>query len=109
MAQAGIPQSHVDLFKKKAFAHLVTLMPNGNPQSTPVWIDYDGKNVVINTAEGRLKDKNMQRDGRVLTSGTTIRGAFALRKPRRRALAAAGRVLRVRHAPHQHHAPPASS
>jgi PPOX class probable F420-dependent enzyme len=68
MAQTGIPASHLDLFKKKAFAHLATLMADGNPQSTPVWVDYDGKNVVINTAEGRQKDKNMQRDGRVALS-----------------------------------------
>ncbi|HEY4748800.1 MAG TPA: PPOX class F420-dependent oxidoreductase [Steroidobacteraceae bacterium] len=68
MAQTGIPASHLDLFKKKAFAHLATLMADGNPQSTPVWVDYDGQNVVINTAEGRQKDKNMQRDGRVALS-----------------------------------------
>lgn len=68
MAQNGIPSSHLDLFKKKAFAHLVTLMPDGSPQTTPVWVDYDGKDVVINTAEGRQKDKNMQRDGRVAMS-----------------------------------------
>ena len=70
MAQAGIPDSHLDLFKKKAFAHLVTLMPDGDPQTTPIWIDYDGKNLLINTAEGRLKDKNMQRDKRVAVSIT---------------------------------------
>ena len=68
MAQTGIPNSHLDLFKKKAFAHLATLMPDGKPQSTPVWVDYDGKYVVINTAQGRQKDKNMQRDGRVAMS-----------------------------------------
>jgi PPOX class probable F420-dependent enzyme len=70
MVQSGIPQSHLDLFKKKAFAHLATLMPDGKPQVTPVWVDYDGKSVIINTAEGRLKDKNMQRDGRVALSIT---------------------------------------
>lgn len=70
MVQAGIPESHLDLFKKKAFAHLATLMPDGKPQTTPVWVDYDGRHVIINTAEGRLKDKNMQRDGRVALSIT---------------------------------------
>jgi PPOX class probable F420-dependent enzyme len=68
MAQTGIPNSHLDLFKKKAFAHLATLMPDGKPQSTPVWVDYDGKYLMINTAQGRQKDKNMQRDGRVALS-----------------------------------------
>jgi PPOX class probable F420-dependent enzyme len=70
MAQAGIPASHLDLFKKKAFAHLATIMADGKPQVTPVWVDYDGRHIVINTAEGRLKDKNMQRDGRVALSIT---------------------------------------
>ena len=70
MVQSGIPQTHLDLFRKKAFAHLVTLMPDGKPQVTPVWVDYDGKYVLINTAEGRLKDKNMQRDGRIALSIT---------------------------------------
>ncbi len=70
MVQSGIPQTHLDLFQKKAFAHLATLMPDGKPQVTPVWVDYDGKYVIINTAEGRLKDKNMQRDGRIALSIT---------------------------------------
>ena len=68
MAQKVIPDSHIDLFKKKAFAHLATLMPDGQPQVTPVWVDYDGHRVVINTAQGRQKDKNLQRDGRVALS-----------------------------------------
>jgi PPOX class probable F420-dependent enzyme len=70
MVQSGIPQAYLDLFQKKAFAHLATLMPDGKPQVTPVWVDYDGKFVIINTAQGRLKDKNMQRDGRVALSIT---------------------------------------
>ena len=65
MTQPGIPASHLDLFNKKAFAHLATVMVDGKPQVTPVWVDYDGRHVLINTAEGRLKDKNMQRDGRI--------------------------------------------
>jgi PPOX class probable F420-dependent enzyme len=64
MSQTGIPQSHLDLFKKKAFANLATVMPGGEPQVTPVWVDYDGRYILINTAEGRQKDKNLLRDGR---------------------------------------------
>ncbi len=60
-----IPENYADLFAKKVFAGLATLMPDGAPQVTPVWIDYDGENVVFNTAVGRQKDKNLQRDGRV--------------------------------------------
>jgi len=68
MVQPGIPASHLDLFNKKAFAHLATVMTDGKPQVTPVWVDYDGQHVLINTAEGRLKDKNMRRDGRIALS-----------------------------------------
>jgi PPOX class probable F420-dependent enzyme len=68
MSEPAIPDKFLDLFTKKAFAHLATLMPNGAPQVTPVWIDYDGAQVVFNTAEGRQKDKNLQRDGRVALS-----------------------------------------
>ena len=68
MADKVIPASHLDLFKKKAFANLATVMPGGQPQVTPVWIDYDGHQILINTAQGRQKDKNLQRDGRVALS-----------------------------------------
>jgi PPOX class probable F420-dependent enzyme len=63
-----IPEKYLDLFQKKAFAHLVTLMPDGSPQSTPVWCDFDGQYVLVNTAAGRQKDKNLVRDGRVALS-----------------------------------------
>jgi PPOX class probable F420-dependent enzyme len=63
-----IPDNYLDLFKKKAFANLATLMPDGSPQVTPVWCDYDGENILINTAAGRVKDKNLQREPRVSLS-----------------------------------------
>jgi PPOX class probable F420-dependent enzyme len=63
-----IPATHVDLFEKQAFANLGTLMKDGSPQVTPVWVDYDGKHVRINSAKGRVKDKNMRRDPRVSVS-----------------------------------------
>jgi len=65
---ASIPQNYLDLFNKKAFANLGTLMPDGSQQVTPVWVDYDGKHVLVNSAEGRRKDKNLRRDGRVAMS-----------------------------------------
>ena len=61
----AIPEKHRDLFNKKAFASLATVMPNGHPQVTPVWVDYDGTHVLVNTAKGRVKDRNMKRDPRV--------------------------------------------
>ena len=62
---AAIPEKYLDLFQKKAFASLGTLMPDGQPQVTPVWVDFDGKHVVVNSAKGRVKDRNMRRDPRV--------------------------------------------
>jgi PPOX class probable F420-dependent enzyme len=60
-----IPESHLDILHKKSFAHLATVMPDGSPQVSPVWVDYDGQYILINTARGRTKDRNMQLDGRV--------------------------------------------
>jgi PPOX class probable F420-dependent enzyme len=65
---AEIPGEFFDLFEKKSFANLATLMPDGRPQVTPVWIDFDGAHVLINSAQGRLKDKNMRREPRVSIS-----------------------------------------
>jgi PPOX class probable F420-dependent enzyme len=62
---AAIPEQYKNLFSKVAFAHLATLMPDGSPQVTPVWFDYDGSHIRVNSAKGRVKDKNMRRDKRV--------------------------------------------
>ena len=61
----AIPEKYHDLLNKKAFAQLATIMPDGTPQVSPVWFEYDGKNILINSAKGRVKDKNMRRDPRV--------------------------------------------
>ncbi len=60
-----IPERYRDLFQKKAFAHLATIMPDGTPQVTPVWCDYDGTHIRINSAKGRVKDHNMRRNPKV--------------------------------------------
>ena len=60
-----IPTNFRDLFNKRAFAYLGTLMPDGHPQVTPVWCEFDGTHVVFNTAKGRQKVRNMRRDPRV--------------------------------------------
>ena len=62
---AKIPEKFLDLFNKKAFGSLGTLMPDGSPQVTPVWVDREGDTVLVNTARGRQKDRNIQRDPRV--------------------------------------------
>ncbi len=63
----SIPESHCDLLRDdvKAFLFLATLMPNGAPQNTPIWFNTDGEHILINSAKGRVKDRNMRRDPRV--------------------------------------------
>jgi PPOX class probable F420-dependent enzyme len=63
-----IPEKYLDLFDKKAFANLATIMPDGTPQVTPVWVDFDGKHVLVNSARGRQKDKNMGQNSSVSLS-----------------------------------------
>jgi PPOX class probable F420-dependent enzyme len=63
-----IPAAFSDLAQKKTFAQLATLMADGTPQVTPVWWEYDGTHVVINSAKGRTKDKNMRRNPNVALS-----------------------------------------
>jgi len=65
---ATISEKFKDLFTKVAFAHLATSMADGSPQVTPVWVDYDGTHVRVNSAKGRVKDKNMRRNKRVALS-----------------------------------------
>ena len=63
-----IPEKYRDLFEKKAFANLATLNADGTPQVTPVWVDFDGDYVLVNSARGRKKDKNMERNRAVALS-----------------------------------------
>ena len=52
----------------KTFANFATIMKKGGPQVSPVWIDYDGTYVLVNTAQGRQKARNVDRDPRVALS-----------------------------------------
>jgi PPOX class probable F420-dependent enzyme len=62
---APFPEKYRDLFQKKAFGSLSTIMPDGSPQTTPVWVDYQDGDLWVNSALGRQKDKNLRRDPRV--------------------------------------------
>ena len=62
---AAFPDKYLDLFQKKAFGAFTTLMSDGSPQTTPVWVDYQGGQLWVNSAVGRMKDKNVRRDPRV--------------------------------------------
>ena len=65
----AIPEKYLDLLKqKKAFASLATVMPDGSPQVTPVWFDYTGDLIRVNTAKGRVKARNMKEGAPVALS-----------------------------------------
>ena len=66
---ATIPDAYLDLLtQKKAFAGLATLMPDGTPQVTPVWFDYTGGVIRVNSAKGRTKVRNMKEGAPVALS-----------------------------------------
>jgi PPOX class probable F420-dependent enzyme len=84
------PDTHQDLLApdKKAFAFLATVQPDGTPQVTPVWFDTADGKVRINTARGRVKDRNMTQNAAV---------AVAIMEPSNpyRYLQVRGRVARI--------------
>jgi PPOX class probable F420-dependent enzyme len=57
-----VPDAYVDLFEKPSVANLATLLPTGYPHVTPVWVDYDGEHLLVNTARGRRKERNVARN-----------------------------------------------
>ncbi|MGB1252879.1 MAG: PPOX class F420-dependent oxidoreductase [Candidatus Promineifilaceae bacterium] len=60
-----IPDSHRDLFDKPICGILTTVDPNGQPQNSVIWCDYDGEHVRVNTAAGRKKDRNVRHNQKV--------------------------------------------
>ncbi|MFB6354327.1 MAG: PPOX class F420-dependent oxidoreductase [Halobacteriales archaeon] len=67
-----VPEDYHDLFDRKTFAHVATLLPDGRPHVTPVWVDYDAadERLLVNTERGRRKTRNVERDPRVGVSMT---------------------------------------
>jgi PPOX class probable F420-dependent enzyme len=63
----SIPESYHDLFERRTFAHFSTVMPDGTPQVTPVWVDYDADRdrLLVNTARGRQKERNVAANPKV--------------------------------------------
>ncbi|MGO8996635.1 MAG: PPOX class F420-dependent oxidoreductase [Polyangiaceae bacterium] len=69
MAKTTIAEKYLPILtEKKSFAHLATLMPDGSPQVTPVWFFYRDGKFIVNTARGRIKDRNMQKNALVALS-----------------------------------------
>ena len=76
------------LLEGRNWCNLATVMKDGSPQVTPMWVDTDGRHVLVNTAVGRVKVGNVERDNRVALS------VFDHSDPRRRVLIR-GRVVEV--------------
>ena len=69
---APIPEAFHDLFEKPTIAHVTTMLPDGRPHTTPVWVDYDpeGDRLLVNTERHRRKTKNVEADPTVAVSMT---------------------------------------
>lgn len=69
---AKIPSEYKHLFEEDTIAHVTTLLPDGSPHTSPVWIDYDEETgrVLVNTERDRRKEKNVRQDPRVAVSMT---------------------------------------
>jgi len=61
-------EKSIRLFSEKNLVFIATIMKDGSPQVSPVWANYEDGHVLINTAEGRIKHKNILRDNRVAVS-----------------------------------------
>ena len=61
---ATLNEKQAKLFTDRNWGVIATVREDGSPQATPVWIDYDGENVLVNSAQGRTKVKNIERDPR---------------------------------------------
>ena len=83
-----LPAEFADILDKKAFAHLATNMKDGSPQVSPVWVEREGDKIVVNSALGRLKDRNIRDDPRVAVSATDPDNPY-------RAIMIRGRVVEI--------------
>jgi PPOX class probable F420-dependent enzyme len=85
---AELPPGFQKLLREAAFCQLATLMPDGSPQLTQVWADTDGRYILINTAEGRQKVRNVRRDPRVAVNVVDPANAWRIASVR-------GRVVEI--------------
>lgn len=83
-----IPQKELGILNSKGFAHLATIGPHSEPQSTPVWFDWDGTYVRISQTKTRQKYRNVQRDPHVALSITDPNNPYHYLEVR-------GKVVRV--------------
>ena len=84
----SLPENWKTILKQPVLVHFTTVMADGSPQTSPVWVDVDGDDILINSAVGRVKDKNVRRDPRVAVSAVDPDNAY-------RALMVRGRVIDI--------------
>jgi len=87
---AKISEGIRKLLEAPNLANLATLMPDGSPQVTPVWVDFDGTHILVNTAEARQKFRNVRRDPRVAVSVFNHQSPYSYATVR-------GRVVEITH------------
>jgi PPOX class probable F420-dependent enzyme len=94
----GVPEHYADLLsdERRAFAHLGTVMADGTPQVTPVWFDCEGTLFRVNSARGRVKDRNMRRNPGVALSIVDPENPY-------RYVAIRGRVVEITEVGADHH------
>ncbi len=85
---ASISPGFLQLLREKAYCEIATLMPDGSPQLTQVWVDTDGEHILVNTFEGSLKVRNVRRDPRVAVNIVDPANAWRIASVR-------GRVVEV--------------
>ncbi len=86
---AKLTKQQVELLREPHIAQFVTLNKDGSPHIAPVWIDTDGEVIIVNTAEGRVKVRNVRRDPRVAVS------VFDAKQPYARVLNVTGKVVEI--------------
>ncbi len=86
---AQLTDEQVKLLRETHLAQIVTLMTDGSPQISPVWVDTDGEHVIINSEDGRVKVRNMRRDPRVAV------GVYDAANPYTRVLNIRGTVVEM--------------
>ena len=71
-----VPDTHIHLLKSKALLFLATTMKDGSPQVSPLWFSVDENFILVNSAKGRIKDKNMRRNEKVSVAIVDPENAF---------------------------------
>ena len=83
-----LPQDLLEMLRQPSPCYVSTIMADGSPQVTQTWVDTDGEHIIINTVEGFLKLRNMERDPRVAVAIADLANPFRYKQVR-------GRVVNI--------------